>query len=67
MSAAIGWIGMKFDTDMPDPQRINCNDFDPLTSHLMVSVCQNFNLSMVDDKISARLTTFPSASVFSAN
>ncbi len=52
VSTNIGWIAIKSDTDIP--LRMNYNDFgDPLTSYLVPSLGQNFNVfsTLVYDQI----------------
>lgn len=46
ISTAIGWIGVKFGSEIHAPLGKNCNHFgDPLTSHLVPAWGQKFSLS----------------------
>ncbi len=52
---------MKFGTDIHNPQKMNCNSFDPLTfsgAIIKIVICP-----ILYDQIPANPMTFPSASV----
>lgn len=60
VTTAIGWIIMKFDTDIHVPLRMNINKFcDPLTFDLTPSSGQNLSNTLFYDQILAKLIKFP--------
>ncbi len=66
ISWTTGGIAIKFGADIHGPQRMNCNNFDPLTFRLAPSSGQKINLSniLAYDQKPAKRMAFPADSHF---
>lgn len=63
ISQQLGWIAVKFCTDINEPLRMNCDVLGvPLTFHLDPLSTQTGSIVFVYAQIIARLTAFPSSS-----